>query len=473
MSHARFAIFAFLFALASCAYHAQLSLPFDYDLQTLALLAALPVLLKPSSLARFLIFVSLQSAAIYESMPRINTNRILQLFVGITILASFAAACARRRGWRIDAECLMETAEPLLRLELVVVYFFTFWNKLNFDFLDPKLSCGVTLYNQLRDALTWIPLPSLGATGGRIVIYATLLVEAAIPLFLLLRATRTLGVFLGFAFHFVLGLGWFYSFSATMIALLFLFVPDDLVERARARWRRLRPLRFGTIRALALAACALAAVLYVRSTWDPAFGVLDNVNRAWVPNSELLFWRAWWAYPLLFVMLAGPLRSEGTTVLGLRELLWAPQPGLVVLPLLVLFNGLCPYLGLKTEAAFAMYSNLRTEGGRSNHLLIREPLALADYQTDLVWILGTSDPGLATVAQERLPIPFYLLRRYTCELASQGRTNISVVYQRNGARLRVDNAERDPELSAMPNYLERKLLTFRKILIGTPNACEH
>jgi hypothetical protein len=42
-----------------------------------------------------------------------------------------------------------------------------------------------------------------------------------------------------------------------------------------------------------------------------------------------------------------------------------PARTLLVVPIAVFLNGVMPYLGLKTETSWAMFSNLRTEGDRS------------------------------------------------------------------------------------------------------------
>ena len=67
---------------------------------------------------------------------------------------------------------------------------------------------------------------------------------------------------------------------------------------------------------------------------------------------------------------------------------------LLVVPLLVLLNGLSPYLGLKTRTAWQMYSNLNLAAATSNHLLVPSSLDLGGYLADAVRILATSDPAL-------------------------------------------------------------------------------
>ena len=141
-----------------------------------------------------------------------------------------------------------------------------------------------------------------------------------------------------------------------------------------------------------------------------------------------------------------------------------------IMPALLVFDGINPYLGLKTDTAFAMYSNLRSEGGTTNHLVWRHPLALAGYQRDLVQIVQSNDSRLQSAARQGLPIPFIDLHRRIFNLLRQGQRNISVTYIRNGKAVQVASAESDPELAAAPSLLERKLLLFRKI---TVEGCPH
>jgi hypothetical protein len=63
-----------------------------------------------------------------------------------------------------------------------------------------------------------------------------------------------------------------------------------------------------------------------------------------------------------------------------------------VFPVLLLLHGLTSYLGLRTAGNFSMFSNLRTEGARSNHLLLGgNPLKLWGYQEDVVRFIRIDD----------------------------------------------------------------------------------
>jgi hypothetical protein len=181
---------------------------------------------------------------------------------------------------------------------------------------------------------------------------------------------------------------------------------------------------------------------------------------------------AWWLLIGVFAVVLWKLAGQRWQQPGPRELLRMP-PALAIFPLAVFLNGLCPYVGSKTETAFAMYSNLRTEEGRTNHLIVPRPLAWFDYQTDLVEIESSSDPELAELAVEGHPVPFYVLRRRVAELSGAGARDIAITYQRAGQRHVAAQAELDPALSDAPSYFERKFLRFRTILPPDANECSH
>ena len=54
--------------------------------------------------------------------------------------------------------------------------------------------------------------------------------------------------------------------------------------------------------------------------------------------------------------------------------------------LLAVLNGLCPYLGLKTQATWSMLSNLHVEGGKTNHWLVPASAQVFGYARDCVTV---------------------------------------------------------------------------------------
>src|SRR5690606_4011999 len=74
---------------------------------------------------------------------------------------------------------------------------------------------------------------------------------------------------------------------------------------------------------------------------------------------------------------------------SIRSLARHPAAALVVG--LFLFNGLQPYLGLKTATALAEHSNLRTEGRFWNHLLLPRDVRIFNLQDRLVRVIDSTD----------------------------------------------------------------------------------
>lgn len=453
---ARYRVFAVLFALATVLYHRWKW--FSPLLETLPLVAATLVLVKPSATWRLLLLAVLQSVFAYRDLPDANTNRTLMVFLSATIACAWPVAW-RRAGGRPDAAAWLRAFEPALRAQLVVVYAWAFWHKLNADFFDVELSCAVELYLRVTERVAFVPWPT-DAAALKAVAVGTVAVEGLLPVLLVIPRTRWMGLAVGAALHFGFGLTMFYDFSMTMLALLFLFAPPELA-------RDLLELRGLSLRArLGLSPRAWTRLLTAGAVLFAAV-------------TELVFWDmfdffavAWAIVPFAVGLVAWRIARRSWRWPPARELLRVP-PALAVFPLLLFLDGASPYLGAKTETAFAMYSNLRTEGGRTNHLLVPRPLALFDYQTDLVVLESSSDRELADLATLGYPVPFYVLRRRVVELVEQGVEDVAITYTRDGEHRAVAAAEHDPELSDAPSYLERKLLRFRTILPMDANACSH
>jgi hypothetical protein len=232
-------------------------------------------------------------------------------------------------------------------------------------------------------------------------IHGTLVVETLIPLLLAFRGSRGAGVLLGVWFHSFLSSGprnGFFAFAVVIFPLLWLFASEEALARLGAIVRRVFGSRIdasaatlargGILSAIALASLA-SARLEVNRTF-PAWITYDAIVLAWA-CAEV--WSG--------------VRATGDRRVGLCR---CGDPVLMVMPVVFFLNGACPYLGLKTETSFAMYSNLRTEGGRSNHLLSPADVAPFRFQEDLVEIIDSSDTGLRGIANSGMFLTWFDLR---------------------------------------------------------------
>jgi hypothetical protein len=122
-----------------------------------------------------------------------------------------------------------------------------------------------------------------------------------------------------------------------------------------------------------------------------------------------------------------------------------------------------------------MFSNLRTEGGTTNHLLVPASLQVADYQKDLVTIEEISRPARTALRlRAGARLPYFSLRDRVSAAAASGATDLRLSYTRGDRTIAVRGPADDPGLFARPPYLLRKLLAFRALPgRGERNTCRH
>ena len=462
-------------------------------LSTVLAAAALYLLHRPSEPHRLALLAVLQLCESWTTAPFISNHWLFTGLVNLTFLQAYARLAWAGRTFAVEPGTLYRTFAPIVRLELIILYFFAVFHKLNADFLDPQLSCAVHFYAAQLQSLPF-------ALAGAVPIYLTLAVEAAIPLLLCWSPTRNAGILLGLLFHAAVGfnpISEFYNFSSMIFALLFLFSslrldagwpPRRLFESARWKampfsgkklsetppWVALRRAR-DHIPSFPLKRESSGRGLNTRDgtqSFQPASKsflavgavlvgliLLVALNDLIATPAELVL-PLWGLYSagliLLFVLL--PKSPPARPAFSFR-----PWPVLLV-PLLTVLNGCSPYLGLKTETAFAMYSNLRTEGGQSNHLLVPARVQLFGFQRDLIEIKDSSSGFLASLARRKLMLPFFEVRALL-----QQHPTTSLTYERHTGSSAFPSAQlRQP----IPWPL-RKLLYFRPVASSGQQPCFH
>ena len=427
--------------------------------------AAVSLLHRPAALYRLLLLAVLQLCESIVSAPFISNHWLFTALVNLTLLHAYVYLVLSRRNFTVKCSELYSVFAPILRIELLILYFFVVFHKLNGDFLDPRTSCGVHFYLAEIERLTFLPNTPFFKTAT---IYVTLVVEAAIPLLLCWRPARRAGILTGLLFHTAISfnpISGFYNFSSMLFAFYLLFAPGEYVAALAAR---LRAMGFDTwlarwrgwsfhLRVL-IAIVLVALGIAVAAIIDAHFkGPVDFILPLWAMYSAALI-----VLSLLMFRTAAEVMTEKGSIFSLRHY------SLFLIPVLVGLNGWSPYLGLKTETSFAMYSNLRTEDGRSNHLLVPAALQVFYYQKDMVEVKRSSSGYLQSLAQRKLMLPYFEL----CAFLSQ-HPNTSVTYLRNGVKRKVRSAALDWELSGSTSLLMRKLLYFRPVAKIGPQQCSH
>jgi hypothetical protein len=457
-------VFAWLWAVGVVSHMGSYSEP----LQTITVVlfsVALLVLFRPSTRVLFFALLAAHVAYVYDRLPHMPNHAVFAACVELTILSAAAGHMLTRRTWEVNADELFRSFAPIVRIEILVLYFFVVFHKLNSGFFDREHSCGAFMY--LRLAAEYPFLPS-GDWVRPWSIYLTILTEAAIPIMLVMSGLRLAGLLLAFGFHFALSMDpgdVVFNFSAALTGLFFLFLPRDFPQALsstlaprRSMWRHPpgRLLWFVSRVIVYLGVPALLASLIFRQAI--ATGLTQEASRAvWVVYAGFVF--------VTFVV---TVMRHRPTFEPARRLLAVGSPWLLVFPALLIVNGFLPYLGGKTETSFAMYSNLRTEGGQTNHWLMPASLQVWDYQRDIVKIQRTSVGRIQRLANRGFQWTYFefkwLMRDYP---------NASVVFERNGVVRRVRRVKDDPELMQPDSPLMRKLLKFRPIADWSRPSCIH
>ena len=402
-----FGLFSLLFAF-SLILHQLWWDGFEVSsLHFVVVLAAVWAALRPTSVGRFLSMVAAEVLSIALDMPEVGSHTLLVLVSGTSVLAYVCWTTLRIR--RLPGPgTLFEHVAPFLRAQILLVYVAAAIAKMNTGFFDGDVSCAASMaggiawfYPSLLDG-SWKTTPS---------IWGTVLVEATLPLLLAIPRTRLLGLAVGGAFHTLLALAGNVPFSALAMALYVAFLPADTPGRLRVlaarrpglgRWAR-RMARW----ARSPIAFPAAAVAWIVGA--VAFSFAPGVGGALISHGTRLVF-------LLAVAAAGVLLALCLTRGGRLAYRRPPRrlghPVFVAGILVLMANSLTPYVGLKTESSFTMFSNLQTEAGLWNHAFIPEAVRVFGYQDELVRITGSNDRALEGRTRDGTRLVRFELERY-------------------------------------------------------------
>lgn len=458
-------LFSLLWAAAAALHHLEARPLAGLPLYPFVVL----LLVFPQRLWAIAAFALAHGTLLALDLPSAANHSVLGLLVDGLLLVGCAQAASADPASR--SRLFWSALRGPVRATTAVVYFFAVFHKLNSSFFDPEVSCATSQMAKIFELHGLEALrPSTQALSFNI--YLTLAAEAAVLVLLLWPRTTHLGALVGLLFH--TGLAWasFFDFATVVFAMyLFFFSWDFLEARMRAIPRWAGPLFFGSF-------AALAATSFFFHGFRGNPTVVEGRSVSLQADSLIcLFWMAM-VWPLLLPLFLRPAEWRGDPRWSGARLAWT-------IPALALVNGATSYLGLKTVANYSMFSNLRTEGGRTNHLILPAGLfAVAGYQDDLAqvaFVRRTPPPSwpwwvrfrggdrwvrrnsrwVSELPQAR--VPFAELRR-TLQLWKEiGFTGVTVGYERRGEWRLVQDAFADPELMSPLPLWERKLMAFRAV----------
>ena len=374
---------------------------------------------------------ALTLVSLWLELPVTGNHWVLVGFIAVAVLISLATS---------DPWAWLSVTGRWL---LLGFYSFAAFAKLNTGFLDPTVSCGVFYANQ---SLSSFGLPTFAGESpmGMVAIAGPVMTELSVPILLAFTRTRRAGVLLALVFHSIISLDLgqhFYDFTAALVVLLCLFLPESTTSCFEDRASRPTLLR-----SVALVVAWMVVLASLVPPVLPTIVILKLLGfAAWVPVAAWLIVRTARAglgpAPL-------PMRLRGAAA-------W-------VLLAVVVSNGLTPYLEVKTSLGFNMYANLVTVAGDTNHLVVRRTAHLSAVQDDLLEVVESKDDGLAHYADEGYLLPRRNLLDYLAR-----HPGVSVVV-RDGDGERTLNSTDGVRLP----LVVRKLLTFRAVDAEEPPRCQ-
>ena len=148
---------------------------------------------------------------------------------------------------------------------------------------------------------------------------------------------------------------------------------------------------------------------------------------------------------------------------------------------ILIFLGLSNYLGLRTGGTFSMFSNLRTEGDKSNHILLgSNPFKIWGYQEDMVIIRSASKNISMRGRPNGYGVPLVEFQRKMAywrsrKLDQEGESPVAMKFEYRGRIYETDNIQNlDEDFILDMDQLgwSHYFMTFRKIqLDDKPTEC--
>ena len=328
----------------------------------------------------FLVFLFISSYFIFDKYPRVSNHSTLTLFVNIYLLFSLLT----RKLFQNEKLIICNNDFLVLRWSLIIVYLFAGFHKLNYDFLFSVNSCANWFHNKIVFLLTnqtIKPYPDFIYLISPFIVVILELIESIAIMF---KRTQLIALCSFILFHFYLSIGGFIDFAAVCISLMIAFIPTKSFQKYQYVFSQKINLLSVKIDRLCLYVIALifiGIIVYIERT----FNILQTNNHGYIIIiSGLLFIINIIYFSWFFIK---KLYNEKKFVWESENLFYNIPIQIYPFIILLLFQGSQNYLGLSTAGTFSMFSNLKTEGGSSNHILLKNnPIEIFPFQKDLVYI---------------------------------------------------------------------------------------
>lgn len=188
---------------------------------------AVGLVLRPRSERLLFALVGLMLVRYGIAMPVASNNKMISAFMNAGILLVAAQARLAHSNREELRDLIYNRIRVIARALLAVMYFYGIFHKINTDFLDPNVSCAVSLYIPLAQGFGLD-----GSLAGKyLAIWATFIVEGIAIVSLYWKRYFAVGLLLALVFHFVIPISvysWYMDFSSLVFALYILSVPREV-----------------------------------------------------------------------------------------------------------------------------------------------------------------------------------------------------------------------------------------------------
>ena len=169
----------------------------------------------------FIFFLVMSSYFIFEKYPRVSNHSTLILFVNFYLFISLLSKLFTKTYKVI----ISNNDFIVLRWTLIIVYFFTGFHKLNYDFLFSDNSCANWYHTKLLFNITNNIIKPYPDFIYVISPFLVVVLEITESIGLMFRRTQLFALYSFILLHIYLSLGGFIDFAAVCISLMIAFIP--------------------------------------------------------------------------------------------------------------------------------------------------------------------------------------------------------------------------------------------------------
>lgn len=448
-------IFTIFWSTSIISHQVQYGAVFGSFYDLLLTFLAIITLLKPNNYRVFLSLLFLQFFTIFIYLPNAYNHWFLSFFISLAIIINYLYVVLSSRTFNIDRENFCSNFVPVLRIILITVYFIAFIHKLNSDYFSPDVSCGVFMYLKLVDIYGFLPR---GEAVNNFFIYISLLAEISIPLLLIFERTRIAGILLGLFTHLVFGIMGYLNFSIIMFALLSLYLPINFFKSKNVSGSKI--FNYRDLNILKAAAYVITLILISLFVYNRTLYVVSD--KQLILNILRIVFAIFSLILILFFI----------NKLRCGDYKWPDNFFRInilnaILIFIFLLNCLSPYLGFKTQNVFSMYSNLRTENNRSNHLF-GDKFTIGGYQKEIVEIKKSNVKKLINHKK----VPFAQMENFIFEAFRKGKKEVFVEYIKNSETIYYKiSGDSFMKNDFIPKFIKWKFFDFKPVSVSDKQGC--